>query len=164
MSPTAFLQLLHDSELGTALRESLYMFPLVEGIHLVGLAFSFGLILFTDLRLIGWFLPQVPVSELLRRLRPWLIAGFAGTFITGILLTMAEGPRLLEIPVFPLKLGLIVLAGLNALWFEIKFGRNLSQWDQQALPFGAQIAGWTSLVSWSLVVICGRMIPYLATH
>jgi len=164
MSPTDFLQVLYDSETGTALRESLYMFPLVEGIHLVGLAFSFGLILFTDLRLIGWFLPQVPVSELLRRLRPWLIGGFASTFITGILLTMAEGPRLLDIPVFPLKLGLIFLAGLNAFWFEFKFGRHIGQWDQQALPLGAKLAGWTSLVSWSLVVVCGRMIPYLATH
>lgn len=164
MSPTAFLQTLYDSDTGTALRESLYMFPLVEGIHLVGLAFSFGLILFTDLRLIGWFLPQVPVSELLRRLRPWLIGGFASTFITGFLLTMAEGPRLLEIPVFPIKLGLIVLAGINALWFELRFGRHINQWDQRALPLGAKLAGWTSLVSWSLVVICGRMIPYLATH
>ena len=48
-----FLQLLHDSQLGTALRESYFAFPIVEGIHLIGLAVSIGLIAFTDLRLIG---------------------------------------------------------------------------------------------------------------
>ena len=162
MSATEFLQLLHDSTLGTALRESIYMFPLVEGIHLISLAISFGLILFTDLRLIGFFLKEVPVDEILSRLRPWMLAGFTATFITGILLTMAEGPRLLEIAVFPLKLLLIVFAGLNAVWFEWKFGRKVSEWGHQLkFPAGAKIAGWTSLISWSLVVVLGRLIPYL---
>src|SRR3954470_21260802 len=104
MSATEFLQTLHESSLGVALGESIYMFPLVEGIHLISLAVSFGLILFTDLRLIGFFLKDVPVREILQRLRPWMISGFAATFVTGILLVMAEGPRLLEISVFPLKL------------------------------------------------------------
>lgn len=141
------------------------MYPLVEGIHLISLAVSFGLISFTDLRLVGLFLTQVPVQQVLNKLRPWMIGGFTATFITGILLVMAEGPRLLEIPAFPLKLLLIVIAGLNAVWFEYKFGRKVAHWGNQAqFPAGAKIAGWTSLVTWSLVVICGRMIPYLTAH
>ncbi len=162
MTIIQILQTLHDSEFGTALRESLYMFPLLEGIHLIGLALSVGLIIATDLRLIGMFLTRVPVADVLRQLRPYVLTGFVITFITGILLLWAEGPRIWEIPVFPLKLALIVVAGLNALWFEFKFGRQAHVWGAQSqFPAGARLAGWVSLTSWSAVVICGRLIPYL---
>ncbi len=53
MTIIEFLQVLHDSQIGTDLRESLYMFPLVEGIHLIGLAVSIGLLFLADLRLVG---------------------------------------------------------------------------------------------------------------
>lgn len=161
-----FLQLLYDSQFGTDLRESLYMFPLVEGIHLVGLALSVGLIAFTDLRLIGVFLKNVPIEDVLQQLRPFVLIGFVLTFITGILLIWAEGPRIYEIPVFPLKLAFIALAGVNALWFEFKFGRFVGVWGKEkTVPKGVKVAGWVSLVSWSAVVICGRLIPYLdAAH
>ena len=165
MTPRDFLQQLQDSTLGVALSESIYMYPVVEGLHLISLVFSFGLILLTDLRLIGFFLPQVPVSELLNKLRPWLLSGFVVTFITGFLLVFVNGPTLVNTWVFPLKLSLIVFAGLNAIWFEYKFGRNAAQWNEQTQPpKGAKIAGWISLTTWSLVVICGRLIPYLNGH
>lgn len=162
MTILEFLQQLHDSAFGTALRESLYVFPLLEGVHLIGLALSVGLIIATDLRLIGVFLKQVPVADVLHSLRPYVLSGFVITFITGILLLWAEGPRIWEIPVFPLKLALIVVAGINALWFEIKFGRRVAVWGgSPTLPTGAKFAGWVSLTSWTAVVICGRLIPYL---
>ncbi len=162
MTIIEFLQLLHDSQLGTALRESLYMFPIIEGVHLIGLALSVGLILLTDLRLVGLFLRNVPVQDVLHQLRPWVLAGFAITFITGTLLIWAEGPRIWQIPVFPIKLLLIALAGLNAIWFEFKYGRTVLEWGvKPEFPKGAKVAGWLSLVSWTAVVICGRLIPYL---
>lgn len=164
MSIIDFLQLLHDSQFGTDLRESLYAFPIIEGIHLIGLAVSIGLIAFTDLRLIGAFLRNVPVEEILHHLRPWMLGGFAVTFITGFLLIWAEGPRIYRIPVFPVKLVFIALAGLNAFWFEFKYGRRVAEWGNRAeLPRGVRLAGWASLISWSAVVICGRLIPYLDT-
>lgn len=164
MSVVSLLQEMHDSAFGTALRESLYMFPLVEGIHLIGLALSVGLIIVTDLRLIGGFLKDVPVADVLKQLRPWVLSGFAITFITGILLLWAEGPRMWAIPIFPLKLVLIVLAGFNAIWFEYKYGKTVHEWGEQVqFPKGAKLAGWVSLVSWSAVVVCGRLIPYLET-
>jgi hypothetical protein len=168
MTPKDFLQQLQDSTLGVALSESIYMYPVVEGLHLISLVFSFGLILLTDLRLIGFFLPTVPVSDILSKLRPWLISGFVVTFITGFLLVFVNGPTLVNTWVFPIKLLLIVIAGLNAVWFEFKFGRRITQLDTQSsaqqYPQGAKIAGWISLITWSFVVVCGRLIPYLNTH
>lgn len=161
MSPSELLQIMYDSPLGTSLAESLYVYPLVEGTHLLSLAFSFGLIAVTDLRLIGACFRTIPVDRLLQQLRPWLLSGFLVTFVTGILLTFAAGPELIASPIFPLKILLIVLAGLNAIWFEYKFGRNISYWNNQAaFPKGAKLAGWISLISWSAVVVLGRLIPY----
>jgi hypothetical protein len=166
MSATDLLQTMYDSPLGTSLAESLYMYPLVEGVHLLSLAFSFGLIVLTDLRLIGVAFSRVPVAIVLQQLRPWLLGGFVVTFVTGILLTFAAGPELIASPIFPLKLLLIVLAGINALLFELKFGRSVANWRHTsalpaALPAGAKLAGWISLVLWSAVVVLGRLIPYL---
>lgn len=156
-------QVLYDSELGTALRESVYLFPLIEGLHLIGLAVSVGLLLFVDLRLLGWFLPELAVAQLLHPLRPWLLSGFAVTFVTGILLFIAAASKIVVLPVFYFKLAFIVLAGLNALWFERKWGGEVKAWGNAPQPPAAvRFAGATSLTLWSLVVIAGRLIPYLS--
>lgn len=163
MSLVEFSQVLYDSELGTALRESIYVFPFVESLHLIGLALSVGLILFVDLRLAGLFLRDVPARDILKPLRPWLAGGFALTIITGIFLFIAEAAKVILIAAFPIKIIFILLAGLNAVWFEYKWGRKVEEWDSQsAIPAGVKFAGWTSITFWSVVVITGRLIPYLS--
>lgn len=154
-------QAMYESRLGTALAESLYVYPLVEGIHLLSLAFSFGLIVLVDFRLLGIALPSLPVGEMLKQLRPWMIGGFTATFVTGILLMFALGPKLLATFIFPLKLLVILLAALNAIWFEWKFGRDQDYLTGRKDPVvSAKIAGAISLASWSTVVVLGRLIPY----
>ena len=161
---TEIAQTLQDSSIGTALSESVYAFPIIEGAHLIGLALSVGLILFVDLRLTGLFLRQIPVSDLLQQLRRWLLAGFVLTLSTGTLLFVSEATKLIFLNVFWIKVTLIILAGLNALWFELKWGRNAGQWDSSALvPGGVRLAGWTSLLLWAGVISCGRLIPYLGS-
>lgn len=163
MTLIEFSQLLYDSEIGTALRESIFAFPIVEGLHLIGLAFSVGLLFFVDLRLLGLFLPTVAVEELLHPLRPWILGGFFVTIVTGLLLFAAAASKVILLDVFFYKLLFIALAGVNALVFEIKWGRQVDQWGRLAkLPGGAKWAGAASLALWSLVVITGRLIPYLS--
>src|SRR6476619_4227186 len=67
----------------TALRESLYVFPIVEGLHVVSLAFSVGLVVGFDLPLAGWILKGPAVSAVFRPVRPFLLTGFGITFGTG---------------------------------------------------------------------------------
>ncbi|MCB5190122.1 hypothetical protein LG198_05220 [Methylobacillus arboreus] len=163
MSVLAFAELLYDSEIGTSLRESLFAFPIVEGIHLIGLALSVGLLFFIDLRLVGLVFRHVPIPQILKQLRPWLLGGFAVTMATGALLFVAGATKLIELPVFLWKLAFIVFAGINAAWFEFKWGRNVQQWGYATtLPTGVLVAAWGSLILWSLVVITGRLIPYLS--
>jgi hypothetical protein len=162
MSLTAFAQTLYDSNIGTGIRESLYLFPAIEGTHLLSLALSVGLIIFTDLRLVGLFLRDIPASQILYRLRPLVLGGFAAQFITGVLLFWAEAIKVVNLPVFWLKLAVIFLAGLNVLWFELKWVRRVDEWDTQPVaPQGVRFAGWASLSFWVVVVISGRLIPYL---
>ncbi|WP_333879347.1 DUF6644 family protein [Methylobacter sp.] len=163
MSALEIAQQLYDSQLGTALRESVYAFPIVEGLHLIGLAFSVGLLFFVDLRLLGVFLRQVPVADIMNPLRPWLLGGFVLTFVTGVLLFIAAATKIILLPVFLFKLGFIALAGINALWFELKWGKSASAWGWSTeLPAKVKFAGFASLLLWSLVIITGRLIPYLS--
>jgi len=162
MSLIEYSQILYDSEIGTSIRESLFVFPLIEGLHLLSLALSVGLIVFTDLRLVGLFLRDVPASQLLRQLRPWILGGFAVQFLTGILLFWSSATKVVELPIFWLKLVVILLAGINVLWFELKWVRRVAEWDTEvAPPKAVRLAGWASFGFWVIVVISGRLIPYL---
>ena len=161
MSPVELARLLSESETGTALRESLILFPLIEGIHLLGLALSFGLIFFTDLRLIGVFMKDVPVSQILNGLRRWIFAGFALTFISGLLLFWAEADTMIANPAFLVKSAAVAVALVNAVAFELAWGKRGAAWVDQA-PAAAQIAGWVSLTFWSAATVGGRLIPYYA--
>jgi len=163
MSLIEIAQVINDSELGTGIRESVFVYPILEALHLIGLAFSVGMILFVDLRLVGVFLRSVPVTDILRPLRPWLLTGFVVTISTGVLLFAADAAKIIHIWIFPLKILFIVLAGINAIWFERRWGRNVTEWESRpVIPRQVRVAGWTSLALWSGVVIAGRLIPYLS--
>lgn len=161
MNLLQLFQWLEDTEPATALRESIYMFPLLEGTHLLGLALSVGLIIFTDLRLMGVWFRRVPVQAILTQLRPWVLWGFVATFVSGIVLFASSAVSMAHNPAFLFKLGFIVLAGINALVFEVKFGARVAAWSQQPrLPKGVRLAGFTSLTLWVVVIAFGRLIPY----
>src|SRR5581483_5480788 len=66
----ALAERIENTPFAVALAESRYAFPVVEGVHLIGLALSVGLIFLTDLRLVGVLFKDVPVPDVLRQLRP----------------------------------------------------------------------------------------------
>lgn len=155
-------QLLYDSETGVSIRESQYLYPLIEGSHLLGLAVSSGLIVLTDLRLLGVFLKHVPVADMLHQLRVWVVLGFIGTFVSGGLLFWAEAATMIDNPAFLIKILFVLLGCCNALWFELKWGRRVHEWgEQEVLPAAVKFAGWASLSLWTIVIIGSRFIPYL---
>lgn len=157
----AWAERVEFSSLGVAIAESRYAFLLIEGAHLIGLAFAIGLLFIIDLRVLGVFLRDVPVRRVIGSLRPWVLSGFAVIFITGILLFWSAAGRLVLSPAFPIKLLLIALAGVNALYFELALARSGAARQDVALPPSARAAGLASLVLWSLVIAFGRLIPYL---
>jgi hypothetical protein len=153
---------LEESSVGSAIAGSRFAFPIIEGAHLIGLSLAVGLIFLTDLRLLGLILRRVPLEDLLRELRPYVLIGIVVVFVTGALLVWAEASTVLFAPTFPIKMILVALGGLNALYFELVTARSSGvRADPPVLPRGARTAGWISLCIWTLVIICGRLIAYV---
>lgn len=163
MSLATIATMLYDSTIGQQIRESLIAFPLIEGLHLLSLAFSVGLIFFTDLRLAGLLLRDVPASQILYKLRPFVFFGFALQIFTGILLGVAGATNLVGLPIFWIKIVFILLAGFNVLWFERKWANRISSWDTGEPPAQVKLIAWASFTFWTVVVVAGRLIPYLQT-
>jgi hypothetical protein len=153
---------IEQSSIGAAIAESRYAFPVIEGVHLIGLSISVGLIFLTDLRLMGVLFTHVPVRDVIHHLRLYVLVGFALVFLSGGLLFWSEASTLIASPAFPFKMLFMVLAGINALYFELVLAKqDAVQENRPLLPRNVKLAGAASLFLWTLVIVCGRLIPYL---
>jgi hypothetical protein len=151
-----------QSRLGSAIAESSLAFPVIEGIHLIGLSIAVGLLFFTDLRLMGVAFKKIPLNDVLHQLRPWVLGGFLCIFISGGLLFFAEASTLVTNPAFRWKLLFIAVAGINALYFEFVIARRPEvRENHTVLPASVRLAGLASLMLWTLVIVAGRLIPYM---
>ena len=161
MSLLPFCEWLASTKYSVALHESLYMYPVVESVHVLTLCLFVGMSVMLDLRLLGITLRRVSVQEVTDRLLPWMVAGFIVMFVTGILLFYAIPVRSYQNVFFRLKLIALVLAGLNAWIFHVGIHQNVHQWGADVrTPPRARFAGAASLFLWALVIVCGRMIAY----
>lgn len=144
-----------------ALHESLYMYPLVESMHVIAIMLFAGTIAMVDLRLLGRAFADTPVSEMTARILPWTVVGFAVMVVTGLLLFYAVPVRTWHSVWFRLKVLLLVTAAINVWVFHRRVKRDRARWDQETiLPRGARISAAISLVVWAGVIVAGRMIAY----
>jgi len=158
----AIADAIEATTIGTAIAESRYAFPIIEGTHLIALSISVGLIFLSDLRLMGLVLRKVPLTSVLHGLRPYVLSGFALVFVSGALLFWAEAATVIKSPAWVFKFAFIGLAGMNALYFEFVIARRPNALvDRPLVPRGVRYAGLASLTIWTLVIICGRLIAYL---
>src|ERR1700719_5365376 len=142
MSPLEICQYIDSTRSSTALRESLYVFPIVEGIHVLSLALSVGLVIWFDLRLVGWILSDQPVSAVFRPIRPFMLVGFVLSFITGGLLFWSLALRCYGSPFFWAKMIMLVLAGINITVYHVTIDRRRTEWDEAPFPpVQARMAG-----------------------
>jgi len=138
-----------------------WMFPVLESLHVVGLAVLIGSIAFLDLRLIGVTLRHWTVTRLTREVLPWTWGGFALVMATGVLMFCGGADLYAANPAFRVKLVLLVLAGANMLAFHLFAYRSVARWDTgPATILGAKIAGGLSLLFWAGVVVAGRAIAF----
>lgn len=143
------------------MHESLYMYPIVESVHVLTLCLFVGMAVLLDLRLLGLTLPRVPVQDLTDRLMPFMVTGFVIMFVTGLLLFYAIPVRSYLNIFFRLKVIALVLAGANALYFHEGVHKRVHQWGaDQRTPARARFAGAASLFLWAFIIVCGRMIAY----
>jgi hypothetical protein len=144
-----------------ALRESLWMYPIIETTHVLGLCLFVGSAWLWDMRLLGWTLRRVPVSRMSKQLLPWTAVGFAIMAVSGAGLVFSEPLRFYTNVFFRIKLALLAFAGLNAFVFHKTVGRRKEEWDlAPQAPFRARAAGALSLGLWAAVIVAGRLIAY----
>jgi len=142
-------------------RESTWLFPAIETLHLIGIVLLVGSTSVLDLRLLGAALPGTSIANLTRRVLPWAWAGFLVQLVTGGLLFASEAVKTYPNGAFRLKMLMIVGAGLNAMMFHLTTNRRAPQWERdRSTPIAAKIAGLTSIALWFGIVIAGRFIPY----
>jgi Family of unknown function (DUF6644) len=144
---------------GRFMRESLYAYPVVEAIHIAGLALLFGSIALVDLRLLGLG-RRMPIAALARYAVPWSILGFLVAAASGLAMFTAHATEFVTQPVFMLKMGLILAAGVNAALLHAGPLRDLASDDLDPTS-RMRLAGALSLVFWLGVITCGRMLAYL---
>lgn len=160
-SAPALLVALQDSALGVAMRQSLYLYPAVEIVHLLAIALLVGSILALDLRLAG-LRAVVPSAPLARHLLPVSVTGFAFAALSGLMLFTTEAASLAFNPAFQIKMALLLLAGINALLLHRGAWRDIGQWTGAARPpLRVRVAGAISAALWVGVLSFGRLIAYL---
>ena len=161
MTLLPFCEWLAGTSGSIALHESLLVYPLLESTHVLTLCVFLGMAVMLDLRLVGLTLVRVPMSEVQKRLGPWMLAGFVVMVSTGMLLFYAIPVRSYQSIFFRIKVVALVLAGLNAWVFHTTIDRHVAEWDLAPVPPpAARRAGAASLVLWAIIVVAGRMIAY----
>jgi hypothetical protein len=157
-----FLTWCQDSWLGVAMRDIAWLWPISEALHFIGLCVMFGALLVVDLRVLG-MARGIPLGSAMKFI-PIAIGGFALNLLTGIAFFAGDPFRYWPNISFRIKIILILLAGINAIAFEVLERRRLEAAapDADVEGQGKLIAG-LSLGLWVGVIVMGRMIPYLGT-
>jgi hypothetical protein len=145
----------------TAIRESAWGYPIIETAHVASIVAFAGLVIMMDLRLVGLAFTHAPLTQIQRRLFPWQMAGFVPSMVTGLLLCCIDPLRYYGNVFFWVKLGMLVLAGINALAFHRTTYRSAVRWDEDPqVPGTVRLAGAVSLLLWSAIIISGRLIAF----
>jgi hypothetical protein len=165
MDVTSALEWLQGTGLAVQILDSLFLVPLFEAAHVIGLALVVGTIVFVDLRLLGVASADLPFRRLSSDVLKWTWLAFVLTAVTGALMFTTNATVYFHNAWFRAKILLLVLAALNVMVFELTAGRTSRQWDTQPLapPLGRAIA-IVSLAVWVGVIVTGRRIGFTTTR
>jgi len=151
-------RLIEASAVGAMMRESFWLYPVMNLTHLLGLVMLVGGIGLLDLRLLG-FGRSVPVAALARYVTPIAIAGLVLMLGSGAMQFAADAGALAGAEVFRLKIVIVAVAILNAVLFRVLWQRRLRDWDDHPPALGRlQAAGSVSM--WIAAGTLGRLIAY----
>jgi hypothetical protein len=145
---------LERTAVGIAIRQSVWLFPVIEAVHLLAFALLAGALLVLDLRLLGLGLTAHTPSTVERQARPWLIVGLAGMVVTGALLFLSEAIKLYGKDAFWLKMA--SLAAALVFTFALRnpaARRDIGGGSAKALAL-------VSLALWLTVAAAGRWIGF----
>ncbi len=136
-----------------------WTWPLLEILHFVGLCLLLGSLIVVDLRVLG-VANNTPLGKT-HDFAIFAVIGFAINAITGVLFVFGDPFRYFPNPVFQMKMALVVFALLNAVYFErVLLPKIESNTGNQPAGAAAKIIAVFSLLTWVVVIVAGRLIPF----
>jgi len=158
MAP-AWASALEASALGAFVRDSSWLYPTANLVHVLGIAILLGAILALDLRLLGLGRSTIALPGAARYLSPLAAAGLALAVPGGFLLFAADAGPMAAHPVMQAKAVLIALGLANVALFHALWWRRLDTWDA-APPAAGRAMALLSIVAWLGAAACGRLAAY----
>ena len=153
----SFFEWSEATAMGHAIRDSLWLFPVIQSFHLLALALIGGSVLIVDLRLLGLGLRRQPVAQLAKDAEPWLVASLVIMLVTGMMLFTSEALRCYYSPPFWWKMYFL----LAAMVFTFTVRHKVARADEGKLrPVWGKLTALVSLLLWTGVGISGRWIAF----
>jgi hypothetical protein len=158
---TNWAEWLGHTALSYYIQRNAVAFPILEVLHVIAITLVVGSIFVVDLRLLNLCSKSYRITHLLRAVLPLTLCAFVFALLTGFLLFSSQPVRYLHTP-FPIKMGLLMLAGVNMAVFHLWTERRIAAWDKGGVtPLGARIAGGVSMVLWIAILVAGRFIGFV---
>jgi hypothetical protein len=129
------------------------VFPIVESVHLIGLALFVGTLLLIDMGLLGVAMRRQPIAQVAAALAPWTWSGFLMLVITGPFMFTAQAAKWHDNPIFWIKMLLLILATV----FQLSVRRPIASREIGR----AKLIGGTSLVLWIGIGILSKMMEFV---
>jgi hypothetical protein len=143
---------------GEFVTETSWMWPTCETLHFIGLSLLLGVVVLVDLRVLG-VMKSLSFASL-HRLLPWAALGFGINVVTGMLFFVGIPGQYTKNTAFYWKVGLVMLAGVNALYFTL-LEEPWSLQSGEDAPLTAKFAAASAMILWVAVMYYGSMLPFL---
>ncbi len=157
MSLLAFFEWCETTTIGTTVRDSIWLFPVIESVHLLALALLGGTVLVVDLRMLGLGMRGRTVSQVARYVQPRLIGCVAAMIATGVPLFLSEPIKCYYSPPFWYKMMFLALAILFT--FTVR-RRVAAAADANTGLLREKLVALISLGLWLSVGFSGRWIAF----
>ena len=152
-------QWLEDGSLASTIRQSVWMYPALEIVHITGIVFLVGPALMFDLRLLG-LAGNLPIQVLAKDLLSWSRRGLILVIPSGVLLFITNAATLAYDPVFWIKMVLLMIAALNALTFHRFILPSFTSSGIPGMHRRSRITALISILAWLAIITCGRLLAY----
>ena len=156
MSTLSLFEWFEATPLGQTIRHSLWLFPVLEAVHLLGLCALGGAVLLVDLRLLGVGLRQQSIAEVARGVRRWLVVSVSAMVVTGALLFLSEAIKCYHNPSFWVKITTLPIA----VGYTFLVRQRIATRGTLETSFGSRMLAVGSLALWFTVAAAGRWIGF----
>jgi len=156
----AFAEWLGSTPLSVAIQSRLWLTPLLQTIHITMIGIVFVSMLMVALRVLGQVRADEPLADVWHRFAPWFWTALGVMLGTGVILTIGEPVREVSALSFWLKMSLIVIGVISALYFGRTVAAAAGAAASSVYSSRARVVAVATIVLWLVIIFLGRSIAY----